>query len=136
MADRIVRISEAYKQELSKIIREEIKDPRIPVMTTVISVDVTKDLKYAKASISVYGTEEEKVNAIKGLKSAAGFIRKEIGHRLNLRNTPEIQFSIDNSIEKGVYLTALINKTTKQDESNHKQDSWDDRESYKELNEE
>ena len=122
MTDRIVRISEEYKKELSQIIREDIKDPRLPALLSVISVNVTKDLKYAKAFISVYGSDEEKQNAIKGLKSAAGYIRKEIGHRLNLRNTPEIQFELDNSIEKGVYLTALINKTTKEDESNHKEE--------------
>jgi ribosome-binding factor A len=115
MADRIVRITEAFKKELSQIIREDLKDPRISSLTSVLSVNVTKDLKYAKAYISVYGTTEEKENAIKGLKSAAGFIRKEIAHRLNLRFTPEIQFEIDNSIEKGVDMIALINRTMKKD---------------------
>jgi ribosome-binding factor A len=114
MTDRIVKISEAFKQELSQIIREEIKDPRVPTLTSVLKVDVTKDLKFAKVNISVYGSEEEKSNAIKGLKSAAGFIRKEIGNRLNLRNTPEIHFEIDNSIEHGVYITSLIDKTIKE----------------------
>lgn len=116
MADRINKISEAVKQELSQIIRAELKDPRIPSLTTVVSVDVTKDLKYAKINISVYGTDEEKQNAIKGLKSAAGFIRREIGNRLNLRYTPEMHFELDNSIERGVYLTELINKTIKEDQ--------------------
>jgi ribosome-binding factor A len=115
MSDRITRISEAVKQEMSDIIKKELKDPRIPEFVSVVSVDVTKDLKYAKIYVSVYGTDEEKQNAINGLKSAAGFVRKEIGHRLNLRYTPEIHFELDDSIERGVYLTGLIDKTVKED---------------------
>lgn len=111
MSDRITKISEAVKQEMSLIIKMELKDPRIPEFVSVVSADVTKDLKYAKVYVSVYGTEEEKQGAIEGLKNASGFVRKEIGSRLNLRNTPEIIFELDNSIERGAYLTDLIDKT-------------------------
>lgn len=115
MGDRITKISEAVRQEMSQIIKNELKDPRIPELVSVVKVEVTKDLKFAKAFISVYGTDEEKQNAILGLKSAAGFVRKEIGHRLNLRYTPEIHFELDDSIERGVYLTHLIDKTINDD---------------------
>lgn len=107
----MTRISEMVKQELGEIIKRDLKDPRIPDLVSVVDVEVTRDLKLARVSISVYGTDEQKNNAIQGLKSAAGYVRKEIAHRLKLRATPEIQFTLDNSIERGVYLTKLIDKT-------------------------
>jgi len=109
--DRTNMISEEMKKEISAIIQNELKDPRLPKMISVISADVTKDLRYAKVFISVLGNETDKKNAIEGLKSAAGFIRREIGHRLQLRYTPELLFELDNSIERGVYITKLINDT-------------------------
>lgn len=113
MVDRISRISEEMKKEISSIVQNELKDPRLPKLTSVVSANVTKDLKYAKVYVSVYGNEEEKTNALDALKSAAGFIRREIGHRMQLRYTPEIHFEIDDSIERGVYITKLINETIK-----------------------
>ena len=97
---RTDRISEEVKKELSSVIRE-LKDPRIPMMTSVVNVNVTNDLSYAKAYISVMGTDEEKKDCIKGLKAAAGFIRREVGSRLHLRKTPELKFVADDSIEQG-----------------------------------
>jgi ribosome-binding factor A len=117
MVDRINRISEEVRKEVSSIIQNELKDPRLPKLVSVISANVTKDLRFAKIYVSVLGTEEEKKNAISALKSAAGFIRREIGHRMQLRFTPEMQFELDNSIEHGVYLSKLINETVKHDES-------------------
>lgn len=111
--DRTNRISEEMKKEISGIIQNELKDPRLPQMISVISADVTKDLRYAKVYISVLGSEEDKKNALHGLKSAAGFIRREIGHRMQLRYAPEILFELDNSIERGVYMSKLINDTMK-----------------------
>lgn len=111
--DRIDRISEEMKKEISNIIQNEIKDPRLPKMTSVVHVSVTKDLRYAKIRISVLGGDEEKKNAISALKSAAGFIRREIGHSMQLRYTPEMQFELDESIERGAYITKLINDTLK-----------------------
>jgi ribosome-binding factor A len=104
-----MRISEEVKKELSNIIRE-LKDPRIPQMTSVLRVDVTPDLRYAKAHISIMGTEEEKAKAIEGLQSAAGLVRREIGSRLDLRNTPEFTFVSDNSIEYGAMINEMFKK--------------------------
>lgn len=111
MMDRTGRISEEMKKEVSAIIQNGLKDPRLPKMVSVMSADVTKDLRYARIYISVLGSEEDKKNALEGLKSAAGFIRREVGHRLQLRYTPELLFELDNSIERGVYITKLINDT-------------------------
>lgn len=105
--NRTDRISEEVKRELGTIIRE-LKDPRLPVMTSVISVRVTKDLKFAKAYISIMGDEKVKSDAIAALKGASGYIRREIGHRLNLRNTPEFTFVSDNSIEYGAHINQIL----------------------------
>ena len=104
---RTDRISEEVKRELSAIIRE-LKDPRLPIMVTVVAVNVTKDLKFAKAHISVMGSDEVKSGALAALKSASGFIRREIGHRLNLRNTPEFTFVLDDSIEYGAHINEIL----------------------------
>ena len=112
--DRTNRISEEMKKEISAIIQNELKDPRLPHMISVISADVTRDLRYAKVFISVLGSEDDKKNALHGLKSAAGFIRREIGHRMQLRYTPEILFELDDSIERGAYISKLINDTMKE----------------------
>lgn len=117
MVDRINRISEEMKKEVSSIIQNELKDPRLPKLISITLMNVTKDLRYAKISISIFGSEEEKKNALIALKSAAGFIRREVGHRMQLRYTPEMHFELDNSIEHGVYITKLINDTIKSDEN-------------------
>ncbi len=105
--NRIDRISEEVKRELSLIIHE-MKDPRLSGMVSVIGVRVTKDVKFGKAFISVLGSEQEKKNVLDALKSAAGFIRKEIGHRINLRATPEFSFVIDDSIEYGAHINEVL----------------------------
>lgn len=106
---RIDRISEQIKKELSEVIRN-LKDPRIPLMTSVVAVDVTGDLRYAKAYISVMGDEETKREALNGLRSAAGYIRREIGSRVQLRTTPEFSFEADNSIEHGAHINELLHR--------------------------
>ncbi len=106
--NRIDRISEEVKRELSMIIRE-LKDPRLSkAVVSVINVNVTKDLKFAKAFISVLGNEDVQKGAMDALKSAAGFIRKEVGHRINLRSTPEFTFVLDNSIEYGAHINEVL----------------------------
>ena len=110
--DRIDRVSEEVKRELAGIIRE-LKDPRIPEFDSVVSVKVTKDFKFAKAYISVMGTEEQKQAAIQGLNSAGGFIRREIGHQLQLRYTPEFSFVLDNSIEYGAHISKVLSDIEK-----------------------
>ncbi len=114
--DRTVRISEEMKKEISSIIQSGLKDPRLSKLISVTNVNVTRDLRYAKVFVSIMGTEEEKKNSLDGLKSAAGFIRREVGHRVQLRYTPEIQFELDNSIEHGAYISKLINDTVKHDD--------------------
>ena len=102
-----IRVNAEVQHELSNIIRNEIKDPRISTMTSVIAVDVTPDLKYAKAYISVLGSREEQEDTIKGLKNAEGYIRRQLAASINLRNTPQITFVLDQSIEYGVNMSKL-----------------------------
>ena len=108
-----IRINEEVMHELSNIIRNDIKDPRLHMMTSVTKVDVAPDLKTAKAYISVLGNEEEKKNSMLALKSATGFIKNQLARKVNLRNTPQIQFILDDSIEYGIAMSKLI------DEVNH-----------------
>ena len=103
-----IRINEEVFRELSNIIRGELKDPRIHPMTSVVSVEVAPDLKTAKAYISVLGDEEAANTTMKGLKSCSGFIRHMLAKNLNLRNTPEITFVLDQSIAYGVRMSKLI----------------------------
>ena len=103
------RINMEVQRELANIIRGGIKDPRISPMTTVVAVEVAPDLKTAKAYISVLGDKEAQENTLKGLKSAEGYIRRELTRSVNLRNTPEIKFVVDQSIEYGVAMSKLIN---------------------------
>lgn len=104
------RINGEVQKELSNIIRSEIKDPRIAPMTSVVAVEVAPDLKTCKAYISVLGDEEAQNNTIKGLRSAEGYIRKLLANTVNLRNTPEIKFILDQSIEYGVNMSRLIDE--------------------------
>ena len=103
-----IRINSEVQRELGNIIRNEVKDPRISPMTTVVTAEVTPDLKYCKAYISVLGSKEAAENTMKGLTSAAGYIRKALAKNVNLRNTPEISFILDQSIEYGVRMSKLI----------------------------
>lgn len=106
--NRIDRISEEVKKELSFVIRD-LKDPRLNTnMVSVVNVAVTKDLRFAKAYISVLGDDAAKKGAIDALKGAAGFIRKEIGHRIDLRYTPEFSFVLDDSIEYGSHINEVL----------------------------
>ena len=107
------RINMEVQRELSEIIRGGIKDPRIHPMTSVVSVEVTPDLKFCKAYISVLGDEEAGKSTIQGLKSAEGYVRRELARRVNLRNTPELKFILDQSIEYGVNMSKLIDEVTK-----------------------
>ena len=117
------RINGEVQKELSSIIRGEIKDPRIHPMTSVMAVEVAPDLKNflflktCKAYISVLGNQEAKEATIRGLNSAEGYIRRQLARNLNLRNTPEIRFILDESIEYGVNMSKLIDDVAKRDAS-------------------
>ena len=107
------RVNMEVQRELSKVISMEMKDPRIDPMTSVIAVDVTPDLKQAKVYGSVLGSDEKKQATLEGLKSATPFIRRHLASTINLRNTPELKFYMDESIEYGVNMSKLIDDVTK-----------------------
>lgn len=109
------RVNGEVQRVLAEIIRGEIKDPRISSLTSVVAVEVAPDLKSCKAWISVLGGEEEREATLAGLKSAEGFIRRQIAQRINLRNTPEITFVMDQSIEYGVNMSRRIDEIVGKD---------------------
>ena len=109
------RINGEVQKELAEIIRGEIKDPRISPLTSVISVEVAPDLKTCKAWISVCGDDHVAEDTLAGLRSAEGYIRRELARRINLRNTPEIRFIVDQSIAYGVKMSKLIDEVAKSD---------------------
>ncbi|MDE6760529.1 MAG: 30S ribosome-binding factor RbfA [Lachnospiraceae bacterium] len=102
------RINGEVQKELSRIISREIKDPRIHAMTSVTQVSVTPDLKECKAYISVLGDEKAQADTLAGLTSASGYIRRELARSINLRNTPEITFCMDQSIEYAINMSKKI----------------------------
>ncbi len=104
-----IRINTEVQKELSIILREEIKDPRINSMTSVVSVEVTPDLKSQK-------------NTLEGLKSAEGYIRSQLAKTINLRNTPELTFILDQSIEYGINMSKLIDEVNQADLERHKKE--------------
>ena len=106
--NRMTRVNDEITKELANIIRGELKDPRIGVMTSVLRVETTQDLKYCKIFISVLGNDEEKKEVMKGLKSASGYIRHLLADRINLRITPELMFRLDDSVEYGIKMSKLI----------------------------
>ena len=107
------RINGEVMRELADIIRGEIKDPRINPLTSVVSVEVAPDLKSCKAYISVLGDDESAANTLAGLNSAKGFIRNRLAKTINLRNTPDITFIMDQSIAYGVNMSKKIDELTK-----------------------
>ena len=107
--ERINKINEEVHRCLAEIVRE-LKDTRIPLMTSIVAVSVTNDLSYAKVYVSVMGDDETKKRALQGLKSAAGFVRRELGRRIDIRHTPEILFELDHSIEHGAHINKIISE--------------------------
>ena len=116
------RINGEVQKVLSEIIRGEIKDPRISPLTSVVSVSVAPDLKTCKAFISVLGNEEAQTNTMAGLKSAVGYVRRQLAKELNLRNTPEITFVLDQSIEYGVNMSKMIDDVVSKDGASEEKD--------------
>ena len=106
------RVNGEVQKELSNIIRGGIKDPRVAPMTSVVAVEVAPDLKTCKAYISVLGDEQSQKDTLAGLKSAEGFIRVKLAKSINLRNTPEIRFVLDQSIEYGIRMSKMIDDVT------------------------
>jgi len=109
------RVQEALRQEISRFVLEEIKDPRIGFLT-ITKVELTKDLRYAKVYFSVLGGAKEKALALKGLNSAKGYIKGMVADRISLRLVPEISFRIDESIEHTKEIYDLLRRIKKKDE--------------------
>ena len=107
------RVNAEVLRELSNILRSGIKDPRVAPMTSVVAVEVAPDLKTCKAYISVLGDEKMQHDTIRGLQSAEGYIRRELARTINMRNTPEIRFIVDQSIEYGVNISKKIDEVTR-----------------------
>ncbi len=112
------RINGEIRRVMAEVIRGEIKDPRISPWTSVVSVQVAPDLKSCKAWISVLGSQEARDATLEGLRSAEGFIRSRLAKTVNLRNTPEIIFCMDQSIEYGVSMSHKIDQVISQDDEN------------------
>ncbi|MEH2296788.1 30S ribosome-binding factor RbfA [Nostoc sp.] len=108
---RVSRVAELIKREVSQMLLNGIKDDRVGTgMVSVTDVDVSGDLQHAKVYVSIYGTDEAKVETMAGLKSATGYVRSELGARIRLRRTPEVIFLEDRSIERGNKVLALLDQ--------------------------
>ena len=112
---RMERVQELMKQELSKIILQDLKDPRIGFVT-VTAVDVSSDLRNAKVYVSLMGSEQQIADSWRGLQSSRGFLRREIGHRVRLRYTPELTLELDKSVDYGVHIQELLQQIKKDEE--------------------
>ena len=121
-SNRLERINEDVQRILASLLRN-IKDPRIKDqgIISVTAVDTTGDLRHAKVFLSVYGLKSEK-ELLKGLKSASGFLRRELGQSLRLRYTPELNFELDKSIERGSRINSILNTLDIRDESSSEED--------------
>lgn len=117
--NRVRRVAEQIKKDVSHIIGAEIKDPRVAEITSVTDVELTRDLRYASVYVSIYGTEMEKEETLQTLTRASGFIRSEIGRRVRLRYIPEISFCLDTSIEYGAYIESVIKSLKKEENSDN-----------------
>ena len=105
---RMIRINDEIKKEVSTILRGELKDPRVGVITSVLKVDTTNDLKYFKIFVSILGDDEKKEEVMQVLNRASGFVRSLIAKRINLRVTPEIKFILDDSLEYSFKIDKII----------------------------
>jgi len=121
--DRTDRVSEEVRRELAAMVPHALKDPRIPEMLSIVTVDVTRDLRYAKVRVSVMGSEQQRKDAVAGLSSAAGFLRHELSKKLQLRTVPELLFEADDSIEYSVHIAQVMQQLDIPPESDDPEDS-------------
>ncbi len=112
MTKRTERVGDQIRSEISDIIARRLNDPRIGFVT-VTAVEMSEDLRHAKVFVSVYGDDKTKIQTMKGLKSASGFIRGEIGHRLRIKFTPEIVFKLDTSMERAEHILSILEEIEK-----------------------
>ena len=109
-APRRARIADQIQRELAEIIRTELRDPRVGSMVTLTGVEMSRDQSHAKVFFTVLGAESAAKDAAEGLQRAAGFLRSELAHRLSTRSVPELHFHFDESVERGVRLSRLIDE--------------------------
>jgi len=114
-ANRIARVSEEVKRVLSDIIKNDLRDPRLPDMLSILNVEVANDFAHAKVYYTVLDGQGDEKEIRTALKGAAGFIRRELGSRIRLRQTPELHFELDRSIERTIALNRLIDDTIRND---------------------
>lgn len=105
---RAGRINEEMKKEISAIVMNGLKDPRITAMITITAVEVTSDLSYAKVFTSIFGTDQEKEDTLEGLKSSTGYVRRELGKRISIRKIPELIIVVDDTLDRGMHIDNLI----------------------------
>jgi ribosome-binding factor A len=111
MTRRTERVNDLLREEISSIVHRDLKDPRLGGLISITEVETSPDFRHARVFVSVMGTDEERVASLKALNSAAGFMRRELRGRLqSLRYLPELTFKLDDSIERGTRLSALINQ--------------------------
>ncbi|MCL2386623.1 MAG: 30S ribosome-binding factor RbfA [Defluviitaleaceae bacterium] len=113
MKTRMIRINDEITRVTADVIRSELSDPRIGSVVSVMGAETTSDLKYCKIRISIFGGEDQQKETMEGLTRAAGFIRRRIAETINLRQTPEITFIYDDSIEHGMRMRKLIDDVNK-----------------------
>lgn len=112
---RIRRIASELQKEISVLINQDLKDSRIAPITSITEIDLTDDLQSAKVYISVLGSQKEKEETMEGLNHSKGFIKKELGNRMNLRHIPELYFILDEQLEKAMRMDKLISEVIKKD---------------------
>lgn len=124
---RVARVAELIKREVSQMLLSGIKDDRVGSgMVSVTDVDLSGDLQHAKVFVSIYGSEEAKAETMAGLKSATGYVRSELGHRIRLRRTPEVVFIEDRSLERGDKVLNLINRLTQERKDDPEGESFEE----------
>ncbi|GGA46906.1 30S ribosome-binding factor RbfA [Okeania sp. KiyG1] len=112
---RVSRVASLIKREVSQMLLHGIKDDRVGIgMVSITDVDVSGDLQHAKIFVSIYGSEEVRFQTMEGLKSATGYVRSELGHRIRLRRTPEVIFVEDRSLERGTQIISLLNQLSEE----------------------
>ena len=108
MTRRTDRLGEQFREEISKLIQKGLKDPRVTPLTSITRVDITEDLSYAKALVSVMGSDKEKRDSVIGLNNSAGFIRGVLGKALKIRKIPELNFVLDENLEHAMHIEGIL----------------------------
>ncbi len=122
---RTRRIGQQIRRDLAELIRDQVRDPRM-VMVSITSVDVTRDLAYAKLYVTFLGESTERAEVVEGLNRAAPMLRRELGRRMHIRTVPRLQFIYDEVIEQGAQLSSLVDDAVAADVARHRDDEGDE----------